>query len=250
MNNNIKELFELIKNSKNLNVLTGAGISTLSGIPDFRGPKGVYNAKQLDEDVETILSIDYFNAHPDKFYKWASEVWYKLENYNPNIVHNTLATLEKKGYLKNIFTQNIDSLHEKAGSKKVYNLHGSAKDSFCTSCGRHYSYEYVAPIVVSGKVPRCSSCNCVIKPDITLYGEALNPLVLNRATECASHSDVFMVLGSSLVVQPAASLPLYAIQNGAKIVVVNSQPTYIDEYAYLKFNDLKNVFEKLNKFFN
>lgn len=243
----IEKLANTIKNAKSLNVLTGAGISTLSGIPDFRGPKGVYKASHLGVDVETILSIDYFYAHPDKFYEWAGEVWYNLENYEPNIVHKTLSVLEEQGYVKNIFTQNIDSLHEKAGSKKVYALHGSAKEAFCTKCGRNYTYDYIAPIVRSGKVPYCPACGGLIKPDITLYGENLNSLVLGRAVECASHSDVYMVLGSSLMVQPAASLPLYAVQNGAKIIIVNMDATYLDDNAYLKFSDLEDTFVKLNE---
>lgn len=246
MDDKLKNLCSLIRKAKNLNVLTGAGISTLSGIPDFRGPKGVYNAKHLGEDVETILSIDYFYDHPDRFYEWASEVWYRLDDYEPNIVHTTLAKLERLGFVKSIFTQNIDCLHERAGSKKVYNLHGSASEGFCTECGRRYPYERIAPIIRSGKVPYCDACGGLIKPDITLYGEGLDSLVLSRAVECSSHSDVFLVLGSSLTVQPASSLPLYALNNNAKIVVVNSQSTYIDSNAYLKFDDLEEVFKALD----
>lgn len=246
--NKIEELYKIITSAKNLNVLTGAGISTLSGIPDFRGPKGIYKASNLGVDVETILSIDYFYKHPDKFYSWAGEVWYNLENYEPNIVHNVLATLENKGYVKNIFTQNIDSLHERAGSKKVYALHGSAKEGFCTSCGRNFPYSHITPIVRNGEVPHCPYCGGLIKPDITLYGENLNSYVLSRAIETASHSDVYMVLGSSLIVQPAASLPLYALRNNAKIIIVNKDATYIDDEAFLKFDDLESTFNKLRKY--
>lgn len=245
----LDKLVETIRTAKNLNVLTGAGISTLSGIPDFRGPHGVYKAEHLGMDVETILSLSFFYEHPDVFYNWASSVWYNLENYNPNIVHTTLALLEQKGYVKNIFTQNIDSLHERAGSKKVYALHGSAKEGFCTVCKHNYDYDFIAKIARSGKVPYCQKCGGLIKPDITLYGENLNSYVLDRAIECASHSDVYIVLGSSLTVQPAASLPLYAVQNKAKIIIVNMGDTYLDDMAYLKFNDLRAVFTELNEAF-
>lgn len=241
----LKSLAEAIKRAKSLNVLTGAGISTLSGIPDFRGPNGVYKAEHLGMDVESILSISFFYEHPDIFYNWASEVWYNLENYEPNIVHKTLSLLESKGYVKNIFTQNIDSLHERAGSKRVYPLHGSAKEGFCTVCKHQFDYDFIAKIVRAGKVPYCPCCGGLIKPDITLYGENLNSYVLNRAIECASNSDVYMVLGSSLTVQPAASLPLYALENRAKLIVVNMDSTYLDNKAYLKFADLNEVFTGL-----
>lgn len=249
MDDKIEQLIELIKKSHNLNVLTGAGISTLSGIPDFRGEKGVYKAQHLGCDVETILSIGYFKKHPDVFYAWAKDVWYHLEDYEPNIVHTVLAKLEKQGYVKNIFTQNIDSLHERAGSKKVYALHGSAEDAYCTECNAHYTYSDIAPIIRSGEVPYCKHCSSLIKPDITLYGEALNEHVLTRAITCSSDSDLLLVLGSSLTVQPAASLPLYTVQSGGKVVVVNKQSTYIDSYATIKLDDLESVFKALDKAF-
>lgn len=249
MDKTIDDIIKLIKKSHNLNVLTGAGISTLSGIPDFRGEKGVYKAQNLGTDIETILSIGYFKKHPDVFYAWAKDVWYHLENYKPNIVHTVLSKLEKQGYLKNIFTQNIDSLHERAGAKKVYNLHGSAKDAYCTECGAHYTYEDIAPIITNGEVPYCKRCKGLIKPDIVLYGEQLNEYVLSKAVTCSSQADVFMVLGSSLTVQPAASLPLYAAQSGAKIIVVNKQRTYIDEYAAVKADNLESVFTSLDDAF-
>ncbi|MDD6957481.1 MAG: NAD-dependent protein deacylase [Spirochaetales bacterium] len=247
MDKQITDIISIIKSSRNFNVLTGAGISTLSGIPDFRGEKGVYKAQNLGCDIETILSIGYFKKHPDIFYDWAKDVWYHLENYKPNIVHSVLAKLERQGYLKNIFTQNIDSLHERAGSKKVYNLHGSAADAYCTECGLHYSYEDIATIITEGKVPYCKRCNGLIKPDIVLYGEPLNEHVLSRAITCSSQSDVFMVLGSSLTVQPAASLPLYAAENKAKIIIVNKQDTYLDRYATIKADNLESVFTSLDE---
>lgn len=142
----------MIRGSRSLVVLTGAGISTLSGIPDFRSNTGVYAKRWNEYQVEEILSIGFFHAHPELFYEWAKEFWYKLDSYLPNVVHTSLATLEKKGYVRGVFTQNIDMLHKKkAGSRKCYELHGSAEHHHCTNCNSYYSYASIAPIVLNGK---------------------------------------------------------------------------------------------------
>ncbi len=238
----------MIRGSRSLVVLTGAGISTLSGIPDFRSSSGIYSKKWNNYDVEEILSIGFFRTHPDLFYQWAKEFWYNLDSYTPNVVHTSLATLERKGYVKGIFTQNIDMLHKKAGTKKCYELHGSAEHHHCTNCTSYYSYETIAPIVLRDEVPHCTQCGAVIKPDITFYGENLDPLVLSRAYEMFSHSDLTLVLGSSLLVQPAANLPYHALQNSSPLVIVNKQKTGYDRSSTLLFKDLQQFGEALELF--
>lgn len=245
---NLLELESLIKSSHSTVILSGAGISTLSGIPDFRSSHGVYSDSWNNMNVEDILDIGFFRLHPDVFYAWAKDVWYRLEDYEPNIVHKTLAKLESKGYLDGIFTQNIDMLHTRAGAKKVYEVHGSAKHQYCTKCGEHYDYKAIAPIVLKDEVPHCKRCGGLIKPDIVFYGEGLNSSVLMRADHMFSDCDLCLVLGSSLVVQPAASFPLYTARGHGKIVVVNKQPTSLDSIAALHFDDLNQLFEPLSEF--
>ncbi len=244
----LDRLLELIRNSRKMVVFTGAGVSTLSGIPDFRGKHGVYNSPWHNLAVEDILSLDYFYSHPEIFYKWAEEVWYHLEEYEPNNVHTTLAKLEEKGFLPaGIFTQNIDFLHQRAGSKRVYELHGSAKHSYCTNCNAFFTYNEIAPIVRKGEVPHCPHCKGLIKPDIVFYGENLDSSTLKRANIAFSQADLALVLGSSLTVYPAAYYPSYTAHAGGKVVIVNAQYTNQDELAVLTFKDLEQVFTALDK---
>lgn len=242
----VEQLETMIKNARRCCVFTGAGVSTLSGIPDFRGAHGVYTDPWHGMDVEEILSIDFFQKNPDIFYQWAKDVWYKVDLYKPTIVHTTLAKMEKKGYLQSLYTQNIDMLHERAGSKAVYDVHGSVAHHHCTRCGKAFSYRQVADVVLSGKVPYCDKCGGVVKPDIVFYGEALDNYILSRAYEEFSHTDLCIVLGSSLTVQPAASFPYYAVQHDAPLVIVNAQSTTEDSWATLRFKDLEQVFSTLD----
>lgn len=242
-----KHLVDLIDSSRAMTAFTGAGVSTLSGIPDFRGSHGVYTDPWNGMDVEEIISLDFFANHPEVFYAWAKDVWYHLEDYEPNVVHRTLASLEKKGILKALYTQNIDMLHQRAGSKNVYEVHGGPEHHHCTKCLAEYGYDYVAPIVRAGEVPRCTKCGGVIKPDIVFYGENLDENVLQSAWRDFSNTDLCLVLGSSLVVQPAASFPMIAFRSGAKVIIVNAQPTSQDYYATLRFDDLGQTFEALSK---
>lgn len=241
MDSRVEKFIELIKQSKRMTVFTGAGVSTMSGIPDFRGPHGVYSDPWHGMDVEDIISIDFFRKDPKTFYAWAKDVWYRLENYEPNVVHRMCALLEKKGYIKGVFTQNIDMLHQKAGSAHVRELHGSPEVSHCTKCGATFPYKDIAPVVLKDEVPKCPKCGGVIKPDIVFYGEALNGRILDLAQEEFSHTDLCLVMGSSLTVQPAASLPLIASYSGGKVVIINAQPTAQDGNAVLKFDDLEEV---------
>lgn len=242
----IKKLEELIAKARKLCVFTGAGVSTFSGIPDFRGAHGVYTDPWHGMDVEDILSIGFFERKPEIFYQWAKDVWYKVDQYQPTIVHTTLAKMEQKGYLESLYTQNIDMLHERAGSKRVYDVHGSVAHHHCPNCGKYFSYRTIADQVLKGKVPVCDVCGHVVKPDIVLYGESLDSNILSRAYEDFTHCDLCMVLGSSLTVQPAASFPYYACRHGAKFVIVNAQPTMMDDAADLLFSDLEQVFSALD----
>ena len=241
-----EKLIRLIGNSRHMTVFTGAGVSTLSGIPDFRGKHGVYNDPWQGMEVEEIISMTFFRREPGIFYKWAKDVWYRLEDYEPNIVHKTIALMQEKGFLRAVYTQNIDMLHQRAGSKNVYEVHGSPEFHHCTHCSAKYTYAEIAPKVLRDELPVCPKCGGVIKPDIIFYEESLNEDVLNSAWCEFSSSDLCLVLGSSLTVQPAASLPMLARRNGADIVIVNAQSTPQDYCATLLFSDLKQTFEALN----
>ena len=240
----------LYENARRIVVLTGAGVSTLSGIPDFRSSDGLYSKQFGHMNVESILDIDFFQAHPDVFYSWAKEYWYQMDKFQPCIIHRTLAKMEERGKLsEGIFTQNIDGLHQRAGSKKVYELHGSVREGYCMTCHSHYSYSFMADIVNKGAVPVCSHCGGLIKPDIVFYGENLNTTVLMRAENAFANADLAIVLGSSLVVNPAASLPYISARAGKDIVIVNRDSTYIDQYAVLRFTDLLDFFTRLSEYF-
>ncbi|MCR5760985.1 MAG: NAD-dependent protein deacylase [Sphaerochaetaceae bacterium] len=247
-NKKFEKLVSYIENSHSMTVFTGAGVSTLSGIPDFRGQHGVYTDPWMGLDVEEIISMTFFRRKPDIFYKWAKDVWYHLEDYEPNVVHRVLAKMEEQGLLKKVYTQNIDMLHQRAGSKNVMEVHGSPAFHTCQRCRKKFTYDEIAPQVREDKVPRCQACGSVIKPDIIFYEEALNENVLNSAWHDFSHTDLCLVLGSSLLVQPAASLPALAGQSGAKVVIVNAQDTYQDASASLRFRDLKQTFDALEAY--
>ncbi|MFA5570952.1 MAG: NAD-dependent protein deacylase [Sphaerochaetaceae bacterium] len=239
------QLKKLLENSKHTIAFTGAGVSTLSGIRDFRGKGGFYTSDYNGFQVEDLLSLPLFVKDPSYFYKWAGEFVYVLDSFEPSVVHRVLATMEQKGLLHSLYTQNIDLLHTKAGSKKVYELHGSPKSHYCMNCKTTASYEEVEPLVQQGKMPTCESCGKVMKPDIIFYGENLNQQLLQQADQDFSKADLVLALGSSLTVQPVASLPMVTVYQGGHLVIVNAQKTPLDSYATLTFNDLENTFTEL-----
>jgi len=239
-----EELKDLLAHSKHTVAFTGAGISTLSGIRDFRGKNGVYLQPWHGKPVEEILSLDCFLAEPELFYGWAKEFIYRLEEFRPAAVHRALASLEAHGMLRAVYTQNIDLLHQKAGSKTVYEVHGSPAHHRCLKCGKRFDYAEIAPRVLADEIPHCS-CGGLIKPDIVFYGENLDEALLERAFAELGQAELLLVLGSSLSVQPAASLPLATLRGGGNIVIVNAQPTPLDRYAKLRFDDLLPVFEEV-----
>ena len=238
----IEKLLEKITRAKYCTALTGAGVSTLSGIRDFRGKNGLYN----DLDAEKIFDIDYFEKDPSFYYKAASSLIYDIDKKEPSVVHKVLSELEKRGFLKALITQNIDLLHEKAGSKRVIEIHGSPAVHYCLRCaGIRMPFEEAAAIVRAGELPRCPQCGRVLKPAITFFGESLPANALREATGEAQKSDLMLVLGTSLTVFPAASMPQYTLREGGEIVIVNNMPTPLDSRAVLHFDDLKEVFEGL-----
>ena len=242
-----KELLDKITKARYCTALTGAGVSTLSGIPDFRGKNGLYN----DPNAEKIFNIEYFEKDPTLYYNSSADFIYNLDKKEPSVVHVVLAGLEKQGFLKAITTQNIDLLHEKAGSRHVIEIHGSPQNHYCLRCsGINMSYNEAASLVKSGELPKCPKCGRVLKPAITFFGEMLPAAALREATDEAQKSDLMLVLGTSLTVFPAASMPRHTLRNGGEIVIVNNMPTPLDDMAVLHFDDLGEVFEELRALLN
>jgi NAD-dependent deacetylase len=207
---------QLIKEAHSIVALTGAGISTAAGIPDFRGPKGLYVSKKYDADK--VFNIDYFYQDPNPFFEFARDFLEFESKLEPTLAHKFLARLEREEKLKGIVTQNIDSLHQLAGSKAVLEMHGSFWKSFCVECGRAYSFKELKQFLASAKIPYCE-CKGLIKPDIVFFGE--NVKHFSEAARLATEAELFFVIGTSCTVYPAASVPHYA--NG-KIIVLNQQP--------------------------
>ncbi|MDR2374951.1 MAG: NAD-dependent deacetylase [Treponema sp.] len=238
--NSIADLFKAITEARHCVALTGAGVSTLSGIRDFRGKDGLYN----DIDAEKIFDIGYFCEDPAFYYRHAREFIYNLDEKEASLVHICLGNLEKRGFLKALITQNIDLLHQKGASRRVIEVHGSPRIHYCLHCsGTRMGFDEAAAIVRSGGLPRCSSCGAVLKPAIAFFGESLPIDALREATGEAQDADLMLVLGTSLTVNPAASLPLYTLRNGGRIVIVNNMPTPLDSRAFMHFEDLGKVFE-------
>ena len=235
---NIQKLQNAINESNYIVFFGGAGVSTESGIPDFRSKNGLYNQK-YKYPPEEILSHTFFMTHTEEFFEFYKAKMNSLK-YQPNTTHKKLAELEKEGKLKAIITQNIDGLHQKAGSKNVLELHGSVMHNYCMKCGKEYSAEYVFNSV---GVPKCE-CGGIIKPDVVLYEESLNEGTLEKAVEAIEEADVFIVGGTSLTVYPAAGLIRF--YKGNKLVLINKDETPYDGRANLVIHEgLGKVFEKV-----
>ena len=241
----IKALTDALRASRSTAVLTGAGVSTLSGIPDFRGPQGLYRQK----DAERIFDIDWFDRDPSIYYRGCRELVYGLRNYRPSDVHVALKHLEDLGLLAGIATQNIDMLHQKAGSSHVYEVHGSPMLHHCRRCGREATFDEVCAMLEGHEpefVARCPSCGGALKPDITFFGEALPEDAFRHAQELAMNAEVMLVLGTSLTVYPAAGIPRLALQRGAKLFIVNASSTALDDYAAGCYPDLREFAAAVN----
>ena len=240
MNADIQALQSMIEQSDNIVFFGGAGVSTESGIPDFRSRDGLYNQK-YKFPPESIISHTFFVRRPEEFYEFYRDRMLALEA-KPNAAHIFLARLEAAGKLKAVVTQNIDGLPQAAGSKNVFELHGSVHRNYCMRCGRFYDAEYIKE---SSGIPRCA-CGGIIKPDVVLYEEGLDARVVEGAVSAISSADMLIVGGTSLVVYPAAGFIEYF--RGKRLVVINKSPTPADARAQLVINDgIAKVFSQLTE---
>lgn len=234
----IQTLKRWIAESRNIVAFTGAGVSTESGIKDFRSVDGLYSEK-FDYPPETIISHSFFMADPEYFFRFYREKMLPL-GFEPNITHRTLARWEAEGKLSAVITQNIDGLHQKAGSKRVYELHGSVLRNDCTRCGRSYPAEFIRDCPT---VPRCA-CGGIVKPDVVLYEEPLDEAVIEKSVKALAEADLLLVAGTSLTVYPAAGLIRY--YRGDRLVLINRDATPYDARADLVFHEsLGTVFSAL-----
>ena len=234
----LETLKQWVTESENIVFFGGAGVSTESGIPDFRSVDGLYN-QQFEYPPETIISHSFYERDPEYFFRFYREKMLPL-GFAPNITHRVLTRWEEEGRLSAVVTQNIDGLHQKAGSQTVFELHGSVLRNYCTRCRKFHSAEFVknAP-----GVPRCS-CGGIVKPDVVLYEEALNDETVEGAVSAISDADLLIVAGTSLTVYPAAGLIRY--YGGDRLVLINRDPTPYDSRADLVFHDsLGEIFSRL-----
>ena len=234
MDDKISQLQKIIDESSNIVFFGGAGVSTESGIPDFRSVDGLYN-QQWKYPPETIISHSFYLHDPVEFYRF-----YRAKllptGFEPNAAHYKLAELEQAGKLKAVVTQNIDGLHQKAGSKVVYELHGSTLRNYCTNCGEFYDDKFIADSEnAPDKLPHCTKCGALVKPDVVLYEEGLNDEVITGAVNAIAAADTLIIGGTSLVVYPAASFVDYF--HGKTLVLLNKSETSKDSYADLVIHE-------------
>ena len=232
------QLQELVDGARHLVAFTGAGVSTLSGLQDFRGKNGLYN----NPETMKVFEIDVFRRDPSVYYKGCRELLYGDHDLSSSLIHHTLARWEAEGKLEAIITQNIDLLHQKAGSKVVHEVHGSPKIHRCLLCDETFAYAIIQARVQAGDIPPRCSCGGIIKPDITFFGEELPAGAFHLAKRAAEKADLLLVLGTSLTVYPAASLPVRCLEAGGRVVIVNDQPTDLDHRAVLVLRDLEAAF--------
>lgn len=231
-----QRLKEIIENSENIVFFGGAGVSTESNIPDFRSESGLYNAqRKYGCSPEEMLSHSFFVNHTDTFFDYyKNNLIYR--NAEPNKAHRALAKLESEGKLKAVITQNIDGLHQKAGSRNVFELHGSVLRNYCMDCGEYYDLDYIMDDSnCEDNIPHCKKCGGIVKPDVVLYEEALDEDCMMGAIKAIQQADTLIIGGTSLVVYPAAGLIRYF--GGNKLVLINKQATPYDSKADLVIND-------------
>jgi NAD-dependent deacetylase len=216
---------ELIRKSRQAVILTGAGISTPSGIPDFRSEgTGLWS---YDEPME-VASLSTFRYHPERFFTWMRPLIQCILNAQPNPAHLAIAQLEQAGYIKAVITQNIDNLHQKAGSKCVYETHGSIASLSCTQCFKKTASQlFMQPLIENGQIPLCPICGGILKPNVILFGEQMPNTAWQSAQQAARTCDLMLVAGSSLEVLPVAGLPMQALDRGAHLIIINHNPTYL-----------------------
>jgi len=240
----IRKAAALIKSAKRAVSLTGAGYSTPSGIPDFRSANsGLWER----HDPMEVASLSTFRFQPKKFFDWFRPLAAHIYSAIPNPAHVSLAQLEKAGYLFGVITQNIDGLHQRAGSLQVFEVHGSLAWLVCTSCYTRYSsQQFFKSFIDDCSMPVCSSCGHILKPDVILFEEQLPIKTWKLAEKAAATCDLMLIAGSSLTVFPAANLPLYALENRVPLIVINKTPTYIDNRAdVVIYGDLAEIIPRL-----
>ncbi|MBQ4265618.1 MAG: NAD-dependent protein deacylase [Clostridia bacterium] len=240
---NLAALQAMMDSAKRIAFFGGAGVSTASGIPDFTGDHGLYRREYGDLTPEMMLSRSFFDLHPDRFY-----AFYRAHmihpDAQPNGAHRFLARLEKAGRLSALITQNIDGLHKAAGNRYVYELHGSVHENHCIECGRLYGLDH---ILSTQGVPKCESCGGIVKPSVVLYGEPLDHYVSTGACREISRCDLLIVAGTSLRVEPAASMLAYFRGGSRKMVVINRNETQADERASLVIrSDVEKVLGEMD----
>ncbi len=220
---------ELLAKARHAVVLTGAGLSTPSGIPDFRSEgSGLWSR---DEPLE-VASMTTFRTNPAQFFHWFHPLASQIFNALPNPAHHAIAELEQKGRLQAVITQNIDMLHQKAGSRRVIEMHGTLRTLSCTQCYRQQGYEdYLPAFIKKGEIPHCPHCGAILKPDVILFGEQLPQKAWHEAQREARACDLMIVVGSSLEVLPVAGLPMQAIDRGAHLIIINNSDTYLSVRA-------------------
>jgi len=224
---NILEACRIISNSSRIVVFTGAGISVDSGIPDFRSPGGLW--EKFDPSV--YASYATFKTKPELFWEMSGEVEKLLSQAKPNLAHDAIAKLEEMGKVSCVITQNIDNLHQAAGTKKIYELHGNASTAHCIGCQKVYTVPDMKQILTTGSVPKCKDCGHLLKTAVILFGEPLPPQVISGAMDEVQNCDALIMVGSSLSVAPANMLPAMAKMNQAKLIFINKEPTTMDELA-------------------
>jgi NAD-dependent deacetylase len=228
----IPTVVDLIVNSQKIVVFTGAGVSTESGIQDFRSPGGLW--ERYDPEDFTYQRFISSETAREKYWEMSSEFYHVINKARPNPTHEAIAELEKMGKLDCLITQNVDGLHQMAGSspEKILELHGTTRTVSCLSCKKGYTRDEVQEMIVGGvKVPRCDQCDGILKPDTISFGQAMPERETAEAVRRSEECDLFIVIGSSLVVHPAASMPLVAKERGAKLVIINRDPTPQDSLA-------------------
>lgn len=241
-NEQIKTLKDMIEESHTIAFFTGAGISTLSGIPDFRSKNGLYSNRYHGKKPEKILHIKYFNKHPEEFYAFYREKLL-IDNIDPNVIHLFISELQQLGKEVTVVTQNIDGLHEKAGSLKIHNLHGTIHRNYCVDCKKEYDTDYIKQ---TDGIPYCKECGGIIRPAITFYGEFLDKETFKQARLDTKNADLLIVLGTSLVVYPASEIVSHF--RGKHLVIINKKRTKFNHQANLVIQeDFAKVFNALLK---
>jgi len=224
----IQELAEALRTARYAVVLTGAGASTESGLPDFRSKTGLWR----DVDPTRILSMSALRRSPVPFYQFYRKRLLQLRGAQPNPVHIGLAALQKAGYIKSLITPTIDGLHQAAGSTDVIEMHGCLRECVCLACDRRYPSDLIdVEVETEADIPRCPSCGGMLKPAVVLFEEALPEEAVSRALEATHQADLFIVIGSSLEVGPVNQLPMLAVQGGADLAIINLDPTFLDHRA-------------------